>query len=136
MSSRFSASRGTEQRGALFRSLASPELPRFILVETVCAGFYFGFLRGFLNFSAFSANLTAYFLCFGFGYHGQRRIAFRSTVSHRPSLPRYALLQACVGLGVAFAVEWLTRNSGLRPYQMSLLAAAMAGMASFIVSAT
>lgn len=123
----------------MFRSLAGPELPRFILVGAVCAGLYFGFyyvLRGFLNFSAYSASLTAYFLCFGFGYFGQCRIAFRSTVSYRLSLPRYALLQACVGLGVSFAIEWLTRNSALRPYEMSLLATALAGMASFIVSAT
>jgi putative flippase GtrA len=123
----------------VFRLLAGSKLPRFIVVGLISTCLYFCLcyaLREFWDLSVFSASLIAYLICFCFSYFGQRRFAFQFTGGHGVSLPRYALLQACLGLMVSLVTEWLTSILGLAPLHRALLAAGLAGICSFFVSAS
>ncbi len=111
---------------------------RFVAVGIVCALIYLLIwyaMRTVFNWSAFSATSGAYAVCFSLGYMGQRRLAFRSQLSHRISLPRYAALQTAAGILTAFITEWITRASDFQPLVSSVLATVVAGMMSFFVSA-
>ena len=123
----------------MLKPLVRPELARFIVVGLLSAGLYFGIcyaLRQFANTSAFSSSLAAYVPCFCVAYLGQRNYTFRSTDSFRLSLAKYAFVQACLGLMVSFATEWLSKISDLPPLHLALFATGFAGICSFFVSAS
>ena len=110
---------------------------RFIAVGLVCALLYFGIcflLRAGFDWGAFSATIAAYAACFGFGYLGQKKLAFRSTSRHVRSLPRYAALHTVGGFLTAISVDSITRISNLPAVYMAVLATGVAGVASFFIS--
>jgi putative flippase GtrA len=110
---------------------------RFVAVGSVCAALYFVlclFLTAVLDWSAFSAAVLAYAICFGLAYLGQKKFAFNSNSRHARSLPRYATLQMVVASLTAISVEWLTRLMDLTPLYMSVFATGVAGVFSFFVS--
>jgi putative flippase GtrA len=120
----------------LNRSISGKGL-RFLAVGSACAALYFGicfFLRAGFDWSAFSATITAYAACFGLGYLGQKKLAFRSTSRHTRSLPRYAALHTAGAYLTAVSVDGISRMSSLPPVYMAVLATGVAGVASFFIS--
>jgi putative flippase GtrA len=121
----------------MLHSSAAGKVMRFAVVGAICAVLYFHICYGLkagLGWSAFSAALVAYLICFAIGYAGQKSFAFQSSSGHAKSLPRYAVLQLGVGLFTAVSTEWAAHVMDFSAFYVSAFATLVAGAISFLVS--
>lgn len=110
---------------------------RFVAIGGACALLYFAIclvLSDVGNFSPFYASLSAYAVCFVIGYSSQRRIAFRSTASHRVTLTRYFIWHAFGATAISTAVEIAARSLALTPLAAALVSTVLCGAVSFCIS--
>ncbi len=82
----------------------------------------------------FWASIIAYGCAFGAAYLGQKIWAFRSTLSHRVSLPRYAALQLGCALFAAAVTELASLFGNYSPLYTSALATVLVSVVSYFVS--
>ncbi|MGD9923122.1 MAG: GtrA family protein [Pseudorhodoplanes sp.] len=112
---------------------------RFVAIGGLCAAFFFlinFLLLQIIELPLLPALALTYAICFGVGYTLQRNVAFRSSTSHRRSLPRYFLLHCAGMLIVYFLTLWLTPFFSLGSLGPSAISTGLAGIASFIISLT
>jgi putative flippase GtrA len=114
-------------------------LPRFIVVGVTCAIVYFVLSLLFqlqLRFNPFFASIAAYGLAFGLAYVLQKTWTFRSSVDHRVSLPRYAVLQVGCALFTASVTQFLSFMGDVSPVYISFFATGLACLVSYILSSS
>lgn len=115
------------------------KLLRFLTIGILSAGVYCGlsyFAQKMLGWAPFIASNAAYILAFLGSYLLQRNWTFKSSLPHRHTLSRYALLQICcsvlTGIVAQLAVQ-LTPSSLLLAVACATICA---GSLSYVLSKT
>ncbi len=113
------------------------KLIRFGIIGTACAVLFFAVNYALLNMARLStaaALVLTYAICFGIGYYLQRNVAFRATLHHRKSLPRYFAMHVGGMIFVYLMTVYLSPLFAAGSFGPSLITTALAGMVSFVIS--
>ncbi len=112
------------------------KITRFVIVGVGAAVLLFvlTYVFALLGAPPFAGSVAAYAIAFAVAYTAQRNWTFKSTTSHRRTLPRYFAVQAGCALTAGAVAHGSVHLLGASPLVMSIITTLAASAISFVLS--